>query len=226
MIRTVGIIALFLFALAGNALAAPVGMVTQMSGKVESKPAAGSAWKTLRLLDRLEVGDNIRCSQGAEAIVVLFDSAERYTVSSGATAVIEAKSVRGASKNSGLRGPAIQVAKTMVGDRPGGFLARPALSHQRMTPQFPGWMPEGERHFDWKPIPNAATYTFTLFDTRQERQIPAGKCLGRRHLPLQRGHREPEEIRAGDGERREPEQRGHHRTDPAGGTLSQLWGAG
>jgi len=165
MIRTFGIIALFLLLLTGNALASPVGMATELTGKVEVRPASGNNWKTLRLLDRLETGDTVRCGPGAEAVLVLFESAERYTVSAGATAVVEARSVKGASKNSGLRGPAIQIAKTMVGDRPSGFIARPALSHKRMTPQFSGWMPEGERHFDWEAIPGAASYSFTLFDT-------------------------------------------------------------
>src|SRR5436190_4820770 len=103
MIRTLGMIAL-LTLLAGSALAAPVGMVTQLTGKVEVRPASGSAWKTLRVLERLDAGDNVRCSPGAEAVLVLFDSAERYTVSAGSTAVLETKNVKGASKNSGLHG--------------------------------------------------------------------------------------------------------------------------
>ena len=165
MIKPFGIMLALCLLLARNALAAPVGMVTQLTGKAEVKSAAGSAWKTLRLLDRLEVGDNIRCSQASEAVLILFDSAERFSVGANATAVIEAKSVKGASKNTGLHGPAIQVAKTMVGDRPHGFNARPALSHKRMTPDFPGWVLESQRHFVWEALPNAAAYTFTLFDS-------------------------------------------------------------
>ena len=53
----------------------------------------------------------------------------------------------------------------MTGSRIDAFIARPAQSHQRLTPQSTGWMLEGERHFEWAPIPGAATYSFTLFDS-------------------------------------------------------------
>jgi len=52
----------------------------------------------------------------------------------------------------------------MGGDRPNGFFARPAQAHQRLQPDYPGWMMEGERQFSWAPIPRAASYTFSLFD--------------------------------------------------------------
>jgi hypothetical protein len=45
-------------------------------------------------------------------------------------------------------------------------MARPAQSHRRLNPQFPGWMTDDQRLFAWTPVPGAATYSLTLFDQR------------------------------------------------------------
>jgi hypothetical protein len=97
-------------------------------------------------------------------VVVLFENAARYHVGAGGVATVQVSQVSGAQKESAMAGPAIRIAKAMGGSRADAFLARPAQSHQRLTPQFPGWMLEGERHFEWAPIAGAATYSFTLFD--------------------------------------------------------------
>jgi hypothetical protein len=44
------------------------------------------------------------------------------------------------------------------------FMARPPLSHQRLDPSSPGIMLAGTTSFQWRSLPAAAVYTFTLFD--------------------------------------------------------------
>lgn len=162
MVRSVGTF-LLMFGLAASAAAAPVGIASQVSGSAEYRSGSG-AWKPLRLLQRLEAGDMVRNGPGGEIVVMLLSNTERFKVPAGATATVEAGGVKGASKVAGLRGPAMRVASAMGGSRPGGFMARPAQSHQRLNPQFPGWMIAGERRFEWPALPGAATYSFTLFD--------------------------------------------------------------
>jgi hypothetical protein len=146
------------------AQAATAGIASQVSGSAEVR-AAGGAWKPLRVLQRLDAGAQVRCGAGSSVVVVLFENAARYHVGAGSVATVQAGQVNGAQKESAMAGPAIRIAKAMGGSRADAFLARPAQSHQRLTPQFPGWMLEGERHFEWTPIAGAATYTFSLFDT-------------------------------------------------------------
>jgi hypothetical protein len=150
--------------LGGSSGAASVGMASYVSGKAEVRPAGGGSWQALRLMQRLDAGAQVRCGAGAEAVIVLFASAERYKVGSGGAATIGPNQVKGGVKETALPGPAIQIAKAMGGSRLDAFIARPAQSHQRLTPQFPGWMLEGERQFQWAAIPGAASYSFTLFD--------------------------------------------------------------
>jgi hypothetical protein len=152
-----------MFALNSAAQAATVGIASQVSGPAEVR-AAGSAWKPLRVLERLDTGTQVRCGAGAGVVIVLFETAARYRVGAGGVATVGASQVSGAQKETAMAGPAIRIAKAMGGSRADAFLARPAQSHQRLTPQFPGWMPEGERHFEWAPIAGAASYSFTLFD--------------------------------------------------------------
>jgi hypothetical protein len=148
----------------GTSRAASVGMATHVLGKTEIRSAGGGAWKPLRLMQPLDAGTQVRCGAGAEAVVVLFENAARYKIGPGATATLGPHQVSGAVRDTALPGPAIRIAKAMGGSRLDAFIARPAQSHQRLTPQFPGWMAEGERHFDWAAMPGAATYSFTLFD--------------------------------------------------------------
>jgi len=152
---------------AAAARAAPVGVASHISGKAEMRSGAAGAWKPLRLLQRLEPGDSVRCATGGEVVVILFENAARFKIASGGTGVVETTSVKGAQKATGLPAPGIRIAKAMIGSRSDAFVARPAQSHQRLTPQFPGWLPEGERQFEWTPINGASTYSFTLFDSKE-----------------------------------------------------------
>jgi hypothetical protein len=151
-------------AVAGSAGAA-VGIASHLSGQAEFRAAEGGAWKPLKLLQRLDSGDAVRVPPGSEAVVVLFSNAQRFKVNPGATAVLESDTVKGANKVGNLSGPGMRVAKAMAGSRMDAFLARPAQSHERLTPQFPGYLLEGDRHFEWQPVPGAASYSFSLFDT-------------------------------------------------------------
>jgi hypothetical protein len=146
------------------ATAGPVGIASSLLGKAEVKAGEAGAWKPLRLLQRLEAGDAVRCDSGGEVVIVCLETAERFKVNGGSSAVVEPGKVRGADKVAGLRGPAIRIAKGLGGARVDAFMARPAQSHQRLTPDSPGWILEGERRFQWAPIPGAASYSFTLFD--------------------------------------------------------------
>ena len=163
MKRWISALALML-GLAGAAVANPVGMVTHLTGKAEVRSASGGDWEPLRLMTKLEAGDSVRCAAGGEAIITVFASAEQCTVAAGTTVTLDARGVQGAKKIAGLHGSGIQVARAMAGDRPNGFFARPAQSHQRLQATYPGWILEGERVFSWEPTPRAATYTFSLFD--------------------------------------------------------------
>ena len=49
------------------AVAVPVGMACHLTGKPEV--GTGGKWKPLRLMQRLQAGDTVRCSAGAEAII-------------------------------------------------------------------------------------------------------------------------------------------------------------
>jgi hypothetical protein len=150
--------------LGGSHCAASVGMASHVLGKAEVRLAGGGSWQPLHLMQRLDAGAQVRCGAGAEAVIVLFESAERYKVGSGAAATVGPNQVKGGVRESALPGPAIQIAKAMGGSRLDAFIARPAQTHERLTPQFPGWMLEGERQFQWAAIPGAASYSFTLFD--------------------------------------------------------------
>lgn len=163
MVRSL-LILFLVVGLAESSRAASVGMATYVLGKAEVRLAGGSAWKPLRLMQPLEAGSQVRCAAGAAAVIVLFASAARYKVGSGGAATVAPNQVSGAVRDTALPGPAIRIAKAMGGSRLDAFIARPAQSHERLTPQFPGWVLEGERHFEWAAIPGAATYSFTLFD--------------------------------------------------------------
>jgi hypothetical protein len=155
-----------IFAASGSAFAA-VAVASKVTGSPEIH-ADGDAWKPLKFLQRLDSGDAIRCGPGEEVIVVLFDGGKRFRVGAGGNAVVEADTVKGAFPAADLRGPAIRVAKAMGGSRMDAFIARPAESHQRLYPDFPGWIVEGDRNFHWVPVPGADTYSFTLFDPHDD----------------------------------------------------------
>jgi hypothetical protein len=163
--RWITLVSLYIVAV-GSANAA-VGVASHLTGSPEAK-TAGESWRPIKFLQRLDAGDTIRCGPGDDVTIVLFDGGTRFRVAPGANAVVQAGTVQGAVKAANLRGPSMQVAKSMAGSRADAFIARPAESHQRLYPQFPGWIVEGDRHFQWLAVPGAATYSFTLFDSHDD----------------------------------------------------------
>ncbi len=142
-------------------------MACRLTGKPEMRTGNAGVWAPLRLLQKLEPGDRVRCGAGAEAILVLFGSGERFQVSAGAEGSIQAGKVEGAKSLGGLNGPSAEAAKTLVGARTGAFvsrLSRAPLAPSRLTRNFTGWITEGDRTFAWDSVPEAAAYSFTLFD--------------------------------------------------------------
>jgi hypothetical protein len=147
-----------------GAAAAPVGMPCRLAGKPEVR--AGGIWKPLRLMQPLEPGDVVRCGPGAAAAIVLFDRGKRFEVEAGGEAVVEAGQLKGRriTPLAPLTGTAARVAQGLTGPRIAGFMARPARSHRRLTPQAPGWLTDDRLTFEWSAVAGAATYSFTLFD--------------------------------------------------------------
>ena len=144
------------------AWAAPVGMAAQVKGSVTLKKADKEV--PLKLLGRVESGDIVRTGAGAQAIIVLFDGGARYQIGAGQSATIRPGQVMGATKMAGMSGPSAAVAQKLGGARVGAVMARPARTVERMTPQFPGWLPLDKPKFEWLPLTGALNYTFTLFD--------------------------------------------------------------
>lgn len=152
----------FTLHLSSRATAAPVAMTCHLQGTPQVRSAG--AWGPLRLLQRLSPGDVVRCGAGAQAVLVLFANSQRYRIDAGKQATVSATTVTGAQKLGGLGGASGRIAQNLGNTRVGAYLARPAQSHQRLTPDFPGYMEEGNRNFTWPAIAGAATYSFTLFD--------------------------------------------------------------
>lgn len=150
---------------AGSAFAAPVGMACRVTGKPEVK--SGGAWKPLKLLQRVEAGDAVRCSAGEEATIVLFGNGNRYLVAAGKQATVEADSLAGAKVLAGAGGPSASAARALGGARVGAVMARPASSHQRLMPQSTGSIvvgADGLLRVAWMPAPDATSYSFNLLD--------------------------------------------------------------
>lgn len=146
-------------------MAAPVGMACSIKGKPEVK--SGDAWRPLRLLQRLEAGDALRCGAGEEAIVVLFGNGQRYQVGAGAQATVAATSLAGAKMLAAAGGPSARAAKALGGARLGAVMARPPVSHERLTPQSTGWITpgaDGNVKLAWTPLAGAEAYSFSLRD--------------------------------------------------------------
>ena len=145
--------------------AAPVGMACHIKGRPDWK--SGNTWRPLRTLQKLESGDAVRCSAGEEAIIVLFGNGKRYRVKAGATAIAGAATLRGATALADASGPSMRVAQALGGARVGAVMARPATSHQRLTPQFSGYIvpDEGDQaRLEWTPIAGAREYSLSLSD--------------------------------------------------------------
>ncbi|HEX8551949.1 MAG TPA: hypothetical protein VF681_10395 [Abditibacteriaceae bacterium] len=151
--------------LTGVAHADPVGMACHIKGKPEVR--TGGHWRALKTLQKLEPGDVVRCSGGEEAIVVLFGNGQRFRVGAGRQATVSAAALTGAQSLGGAGNPSSRVARALSGARVGAVMARPAASHQRLTPEFPGWIvPEAENRvrLDWTAVSGAATYSVSLLD--------------------------------------------------------------
>jgi hypothetical protein len=144
------------------AWAAPVGMAAQVKGSVTLE--SGGKKAPLKLLGRVESGDVVRTGAGAQAIIVLFDGGARYQIGAGQSATIRPGQVIGATKMAGMSGPSAAVAQKLGGARVGAVMARHGHAFERLTPQFPGWMPLDKPKFEWLPLTGALNYTFTLFD--------------------------------------------------------------
>ncbi|MDF2440703.1 MAG: hypothetical protein JWN98_1687 [Abditibacteriota bacterium] len=150
---------------ASRAVAAPVSMAVQIVGAPQFKSSTGS-WKTLRLLQKLSPGASVKCPDGSKATLVMFSNGERFEVAGGQATVGE-KSIVGARSLGALGGPSARVAKTLSGSRTGAISARPAQTSQRLrNPDFKGWFAAEQRQFLLKEVPAAASYSFTLFDRR------------------------------------------------------------
>lgn len=153
----------FMLAATGKAFAVPVGMASHVAGKAEVN--SGGATKPLHLLQRLNAGDKVICGPGGAATIVLFGNGNRYQIAAGKSGVVQESNVTGAQALGGLSGPSGRVARALGGSRSGAVMARPAQQqHQAMPLNGPGWMVEGEAHFQWDAIPGAATYLFSLLD--------------------------------------------------------------
>ena len=150
---------------ASRAVAAPVSMAVQIVGSPQFKSSTGS-WKTLRLLQKLSAGASVKCPVGSKATLVMFSTGERFEVAGG-QATIGERSITGAKSLGALGGPSARVAKTLSGSRTGAISARPAQTSQRLrNPDFKGWFPAEQRQFLFKEVPATASYSFTLFDRR------------------------------------------------------------
>ncbi len=156
------LLGLSLFTVVQVAHAAPVGMAAQVKGNVQVE--SGGKKAPLKLLGRVESGDVVRCSSGAQAIIILFGGGTRYKIGANQSATIGAGAVVGATKMAAMSGPSAAVVQKLGNARVGAVMARPATSFERLTPTFSGWMPLEKPKFEWLPLNSAATYTFTLFD--------------------------------------------------------------
>lgn len=145
------------------ALATPVGMAAHVAGNVQLEH--GGKKSPLKLLQRVEEGDVVRCGPGAQAVLVIFNGGARFQVGAKQSATVRATGIDGATKLAALSGPSANVVKLLGGSRVGAVMARPARSFERMTPQFTGWLSSTTPHLEWLPIPGAVTYTMTLFDS-------------------------------------------------------------
>lgn len=160
MRTTLQLLTLSLIAL--PAWAAPVGMAAHVSGNVQVTQDGKTA--PLRLLQRLEDGDAVRCGPNSNAVIVLFGNGSRFQLNSGQRATIHASTVTGAGKLAELSGPSANVVKLLGGARVGAAMSRLSTTFQRLQPNSPGWLESPTPHFEWLPATGAAEYTFTLFD--------------------------------------------------------------
>jgi len=150
----------------GSALADPVGMAAHVAGPVTVVRDGAAA--PLHLLGRIQEGDTVRCGPGGMAALVLFGNGARFVVSAGTDGVVHASTVTGAKQLAALGGPSAEEVAVLGNARVGAMMARPAHSFERLLTNSPGWLIGTTPHIEWLPIEDAATYTFTLFDSHDD----------------------------------------------------------
>ena len=156
-----------------EARAAVVGMAISIKGApmvISSKSA-----RRLRLSDRVNSGDKIRCASGSEAVVVLFGNNQRFVIGAGKTGVVGKDGVGGASAQSALSDASGRVAQALSGSKTGAFQGRNVGSGEKagivwshLQDKAPGWMLESDKTFSWAKDINAAQYNFTLTDKNND----------------------------------------------------------
>lgn len=161
-----------------SAHAQPVAMICHLSGRPEVHGHDAGAWMPARLLQKLAMGDQIRCPASSEVGVVMLSGGARFLVGAGKTAAISDSGIAGAAPVAGLHAPSAEAALKLGGSRAGAHLSRPKASEAvDLVPNFDGWLPAASRTFKWnlnllfqvargagrKP---PASCTFSLFDSQ------------------------------------------------------------
>src|SRR4051812_1357877 len=104
------------------AQAAPVGMVSHVTGQV--KAVNGGKETPLRLLGRLEPGTTVVTGANSSAIIVLFGDSSRFKLGAGGRANVSEDNVTGAVKLAALSGPSANAVKLLGNARVGAVMAR------------------------------------------------------------------------------------------------------
>jgi hypothetical protein len=157
-----------LTAISGGVHASPVAMATNMVGKPMYREGDAGDWKTLGVLQRLSPGDTVKCGPGEQAIVMMFMDGVRFKVDANEVATVAPTTVKGAEALGGAGGATIRVAKAMTGLDSQAFLARPGQEYERLDPTSPGIVIDTTTQFQWLPLDDAVTYSFTLFDSHDD----------------------------------------------------------
>lgn len=148
------------FLLAVKVSAAPVGMICSLKGKAHVNG------DTARVLQNLKVGDMIACEPNSSVIVVIFGNGERFKLTGKGT--VQGDIVTGAVALGGLQGASAEAARTIVGSRTGATLSRDPIPTSRIRGIDPDWISDETRSLSWKAVPEASSYTFSLYDTHDD----------------------------------------------------------
>lgn len=141
------------------------GMVCFVKGAPELQKKGTSAWRPVRMLQRVYPGDRIRCAADAELIVVILGTGDRYKIVGGQSATITTERIAGATALGGLSGPSNRVARSLAGARVATFLSRAPGQDSRLNKTFLGWVSAEKPVFEWNGVQGAGFYLFTLYDT-------------------------------------------------------------
>ena len=115
------------------AFAEAVAVVASLSGSATLR--SGGSERALKLFDKLEPGDVVRCGGDGEAVLTLIGSSERYRLSSGGTAKVGVSGITGAQKASGVKGPSSRILRDMVASRVSGLAGRQGRSYSPISPE-------------------------------------------------------------------------------------------